>query len=450
MNSSDQPSLNFVLIPHGYDSKIHGIWPPTSILATEKTVTTRSWMPFSWVQVALSFILIWPLIVAGLRYHREQQRKRRFPFPTRESFAKMTVRDAWAIQLDLMDTETSSIFLLALKFAIFSVNGIPSISTLLVKTNKLPSERVHLRYSMTSVMIAEFLAFPPDDERALQAICRMNNIHQTYQRAGQILNDDLLYTLGLFAYLPVRWVGKYDWRELTDMEKCALGTFWKDIGDCMEIDYSDLPSSKTGWKDGLHWLEEVIEWGDRYEQRNMVPCVSNQRVALSAIDIILYTIPGFLRPLATKMIFALLEDRMIKALMLPEPSKFYKISVNAILDARRYIVRYFFPPRPSYLRFQPLSAKPDKDGRYYLQTYDSKPFYIKPTLASRWLTPTAIIRRLLGLPLPGDDGNEYSPRGYRLEELGPSWILRKKSIETDVRVAREKLNKNHTTGCPFG
>ncbi|KAM5472938.1 hypothetical protein MauCBS54593_002651 [Microsporum audouinii] len=395
-------------------------------------------------------MFLWPPIVASLRYSRERQRRKRFYFPTRESFAKMTVRDAWAIQLDLMDTETSSIFMLALKFAIFSVNGIPSISSLLVKTNKLPSERVHLRYSMTSVMIAEFLAFPPDDERALQAICRMNNIHQTYQKAGKILNDDLLYTLGLFAYLPVRWVGKYDWRELTDMEKCALGTFWKDIGDCMEIDYSALPSSKSGWKDGLHWLEEVTEWGDWYEQKNMVPNINNQRVALSAIDIILYTVPNFLKPTAKKMVFALLEDRMIKALMLPEPSKVYKFSVNTILDARRYIVRYFFPPRPSCMRFQPLSLKPDENGRYYLQTYDSKPFYIKPTLLSRWFSPTAIIRRVLGLPLPGDGGNEYCPRGYRLEELGPSWILAKKSIEHDVRIAREKLNENHTTGCPFG
>lgn len=168
---------------------------------------------------------------------------------------------------------------------------------------------------MTSVMIAEFLAFPPDDERALQAISRMNNIHQTYQKSGKILNDDMLYTLGLFAYLPVRWVGKYDWRALTDMEKCALGTFWKDIGDCMEIDYSQLPSFKSGWKDGLHWLEEITEWGDQYEKKNMVPCPSNRTVALSAIGIILYIVPDFLKPTAKKMIFALLEERMIKALM---------------------------------------------------------------------------------------------------------------------------------------
>ncbi|EGD98185.1 hypothetical protein TESG_05571 [Trichophyton tonsurans CBS 112818] len=450
MEFSNQSALDLVLISQEYSPHAPGRWPSASMPTTPNAVGTQSWMQLSWAQAAFTLIVIWPLIVAILRQSRERQRRKRFNFPTRDSFAKMTVRDAWAIQLDLMDTETSFFFMLALKFAIFSVNGIPSISSLLVRTNKLPSERVHLRYSMTSVMIAEFLAFPPDDERALQAISRMNNIHQTYQRAGKISNDDLLYTLGLFAYLPVQWVGKYDWRELTDMEKCALGTFWKDIGDCMEIDYSQLPSFKSGWKDGLHWLEEVTEWGDRYEEKNMVPCASNQLVALSAIGIILYIVPDFLKPTAKKMIFALLEDRMIKALMLPESSNLYKLSVKTILNARRHIVRYFFPPRPSCMRFQPLSNKADKDGRYYLQTYDSKPFYIKPTISSRWFSPAAIIRRVLGLPLPGDNGNEYYPRGYRLEELGPSWILDKKTINQDVKIARQKLDQNHTTGCPFG
>ncbi|EGE01608.1 hypothetical protein TEQG_00654 [Trichophyton equinum CBS 127.97] len=413
MEFSNQSALDLVLISQEYSPHAPGRWPSASMPTTPNAVGTQSWMQLSWAQAAFTLIVIWPLIVAILRQSRERQRRKRFNFPTRDSFAKMTVRDAWAIQLDLMDTETSFFFMLALKFAIFSVNGIPSISSLL-------------------------------------AISRMNNIHQTYQRAGKISNDDLLYTLGLFAYLPVRWVGKYDWRELTDMEKCALGTFWKDIGDCMEIDYSQLPSFKSGWKDGLHWLEEVTEWGDRYEEKNMVPCASNQLVALSAIGIILYIVPDFLKPTAKKMIFALLEDRMIKALMLPESSNLYKLSVKTILNARRYIVRYFFPPRPSCMRFQPLSNKADKDGRYYLQTYDSKPFYIKPTISSRWFSPAAIIRRVLGLPLPGDNGNEYYPRGYRLEELGPSWILDKKTINQDVKIARQKLDQNHTTGCPFG
>ena len=88
---------------------------------TPNVVESQLWMQFSWAQVAFTLIAIWPIIVAILRHSRERQRRKRFNFPTRDSFAQMTVRDAWAIQLDLMDTETSFFFMLALKFAIFSV-----------------------------------------------------------------------------------------------------------------------------------------------------------------------------------------------------------------------------------------------------------------------------------------------------------------------------------------
>lgn len=113
-------------------------------------------------------------------------------------------------------------------------------------------------------------------------------------------------------------------------------------------------------------------------------------------------------------------------------------------------MRYFFPPRPEFLNFAPLSAEPDANGRYFLRTYDSKPFYIKPTIYNRWLAPGALIRRMIGLPLPGDDGKEFFPTGYRLEELGPAHIIRKKTVEHDVSLVRARLDKNHTSGCPFG
>jgi hypothetical protein len=63
----------------------------------------------------------------------------------------------------------------------------------------------------------------------------MNYIHSGYQKAGKISQDDLLYTLSVFITEPITWVGKYEWRAMTDMEKCAIGTFWKSIGDAMGI-----------------------------------------------------------------------------------------------------------------------------------------------------------------------------------------------------------------------
>ena len=110
-----------------------------------------------------------------------------------------------------------------LVLAIYRTYGIPSISKLLVHTRQL-STRQHVgkRYADTSVLIQEFTVNPPDSERALDATARMNYIHSIYQRKGLISNDDMLYTLSLFALEPVRWVNKYEWREFTDLEVCAM------------------------------------------------------------------------------------------------------------------------------------------------------------------------------------------------------------------------------------
>jgi hypothetical protein len=83
------------------------------------------------------------------------------------------------------------------------------------------------------------MAWHPDARRTKEAISRMNYLHgyvsnplllrkfhtdeaSIYQKAGHISNDDLLYTLGLFALEPIRWIKEYEWREMTPMERCAM------------------------------------------------------------------------------------------------------------------------------------------------------------------------------------------------------------------------------------
>ena len=60
----------------------------------------------------------------------------------------------------------------------------------------------------TSVLIREFVSFPPTSERSIKAISRMNYIHGGYQVSGKISHDDLLYTLSVFMTEPVRWVSR--------------------------------------------------------------------------------------------------------------------------------------------------------------------------------------------------------------------------------------------------
>src|SRR5687767_7475550 len=96
------------------------------------------------------------------------------------------------------------------------------------------------RYEDTSLLIGEFLIHDPREQRTADAIARMNYLHGPYLKSGKITNDDLLYTLSVFITEPISWINRFEWRQVTDLEICALGTFWKSIGDAMSIDYSDL------------------------------------------------------------------------------------------------------------------------------------------------------------------------------------------------------------------
>src|SRR5690349_21491269 len=115
----------------------------------------------------------------------------------------------------------------------------------------------------------------------------MNYIHKPYRISGSITQPDLLYTLSVFITEPIRWIERYEWRPLNDMEICALGTFWKAIGDNMEIDYSELARYKDGWKDGIEFYEDIAAWAEEYEKQYMVPDINNKKTADRTTNLLL-------------------------------------------------------------------------------------------------------------------------------------------------------------------
>ena len=171
------------------------------------------------------------------------------------------------------------------------------------------------RYADTATLITEFTVNSPSSDRVINAIARMNYLHSGYQKSGKILDSDMLYTLSLFALEPPRWVERYEWRTLSDMELCALGTFWKSMGDVMMIPFNELPSHELGWKDGLHWLEEVRGWSLAYETAHMVPAVSNKQLADSTMDVLLWFIPPRLTETGRACASLLMEERLRRAMM---------------------------------------------------------------------------------------------------------------------------------------
>ncbi len=322
------------------------------------------------------------------------------------------------------------------------------MSSLLVATGELASsETASKRTADTGVIILEFALNKPSSKRAIKAIARMNYLHARYRKAGKISNADMLYTLSVFALEPARWINQYEWRHLTDLELCAGGTYWKAMGDAMEVSFEELPSHETGWKDGLHWLEEVKEWSLKYEHRYMVPARTNHQLADKHLDVIFLNVPKRFRVIGKKVVSVLVGDRLQKAMMLPEASPTYLHLISGALAVRRFLLRYFALPRPEFLRKDYISAEPDRaTGRYSSKEYLSYPWYVKPTFKRRWGSK-AWITRLLGRKLPGDDCNKYNPEGYLISEVGPASQKGKGGAEMEATEVR--LKEANRGGCPF-
>ena len=268
--------------------------------------------PYIYLILCLSYLTL----VAFFRNQRLRSILLKHHYPTRPSFAAMTNEDAYMIQQSIGELEFPFTFEKALQFALFRTYGIPTISKLLVQTGQFSEESTAAkRYVDTTVLIAEFMGYHPTSARSIEAISRMNYIHSQYQNSGKILDDDLLYTLSLFAVEPVRWIDQYEWRKLEDFEKCAIGTFWKAIGDAMGIKCSKLKSGENGWTDGLQWLDELTEWSTEYEKTFMIPDKNNYKTAEQTVAILLYSLPRFLKPYGKSIVSALMDDRLRTAMM---------------------------------------------------------------------------------------------------------------------------------------
>ncbi|KAJ5144559.1 hypothetical protein N7448_001951 [Penicillium atrosanguineum] len=359
----------------------------------------------------------------------------------------MTDHDAFAIQKTIMQMEYPFIVIKSLQFALFRTYGIPTISTLLLRTSQFSDSATSFkRYADTGTLIGEFMAFDPSSERAQTAIARTKFLHKGYRDSGKILEDDMLYTLSLFATEPIRFVKLYEWREMTEMERCAVGTYWKSLGDALAISYEKLPSGKIGFRDGIHWLEEVSEWSNYYELQHMKPHPRNKEIAEKTIDVLVYNLPGFMKPLGVYFVSFLMDERLRNAMMMETPPVFFRITFASIFQLRRVILRYLALPRPSFMRLDVFTEKPNEHGRNYVTFYEGAPFYVQPTIWNRW-GPVAWIKWAMGQPLPGDDGDKYYPRGYCTPDLGPKYFEGKGRKELEM--IKDTLRQQRLGQCPF-
>lgn len=178
--------------------------------------------------------------------------------------------------------------------------------------------------------------------RVLDSIARINYLHNRYRRAGKISDDDMLYTLSLFALEPSRWSRRMDWRGFSDVELCAEGVVWRDIGETLEIPYGALvPYLKGGGEDGVAWLTALEEWSMRYEAENAIPDETNRKVAVGTIDILLFDVPVVARGFFSGVISAVLDARTRTAMKYVLTPQAYIAPLQILTSITGYLSQVF-------------------------------------------------------------------------------------------------------------
>lgn len=325
--------------------------------------------------------------------------------------------------------------------------GIPTISQLLVKTGELcADDTASKRAADTGVLILEVLENHPTDKRGMEAMARMNYLHNRYRKAGKISNDDMLYTLSLFLHEPLRWIKRYEWRDASEIERCALGLYWRWYGESAEISYEALTFPEKQCKSGLEFADALDIWSREYEEKYMVPAETNKQMAKGTGDIKVNNWPDSLKPFGRKLTVAFMEPRLRKAMMAGEVSAPVEAFLNSVMVVRAFVTRNIALPRPSFLAARAVSEKPDKNGRLYKLDWIDKPWYVKPTFGERYGVP-ALLMKAFGRPVAGSEGTRFHPEGYVVTDIGPESLKGKGLGEMEKE--KEKLRGRKNVGCPF-
>ncbi|KAK3682326.1 hypothetical protein B0T22DRAFT_470839 [Podospora appendiculata] len=427
-----------------YLSKVHASLPSLADFnAAEWTPVAARWT------YGLGGLAAYLLLVRLLRYRRRDAMTRKYNYPTRSAMAAMTIEEATAINRQIIHLEFPIVYNKSLFFALFKTYGIPSISKLLAATTQVSSDATACKRAVdTEVLIDEMILQTPTSPRTIDSIARVNFLHERYRKSGKILDSDMLFTLGLFAMEPIRWISRYEWRELTLLERYAIGAFWKDLGTAMEIPYDVLKPYYEGsqYDDGLTWLEALDRWSQDYEKEHMVPAETNKLLADGTLNILFFNIPVVLRGFALNFIMPLLSPRLRKSMLIRQPyPAIFDHLLPSILAIRRLTLKYLCLPRPDFLKVMYITDEVDPaTGRYHANYYIAHPWYVKPTFWSRW-GPEALVTRLVGGVVPGDEGARYCPAGYSIPELGPTYQRGKGEKE----MAETKAKVRVMRGCPM-
>jgi hypothetical protein len=321
-------------------------------------------------------------------------------------------------------------FFFGTTWALVKTYGIASGTPLLVQTGQLSSPAtVGKRAEDTGVFIQVFVVGSVDSERGLRALSKVNWLHRRY--GAKIGNEEMIHTLAMFVLEPQKWIERYEWRAMTELEKVAAFVYWKEIGNRMGI--KDIPGTLT----------ELENWTEKFEEKHMVYCESNRICTESTVNLYLRNVPGFLKNSVRILVASLLEERVRIATGTPEPPWWAPRLVKSILCLRGWFIGNFFLPR---WHEKDVMSRPGVDGRLQRDLYAFEPWYVKSTWWKKLLTRVETMGNL-------QPGPQFKETGYLPEELGP--VEFEKASKDPVLKQAEAMSMYAArggasgVGCPF-
>lgn len=230
----------------------------------------------------------------------------------------------------------------SLEFALFRTYAVPSISALLAQTGRF-EHAGQRRYDDTSLIISEFVEEGFDSVRGRAAIRQMNRLHGRYA----ISNDDYLYVLSTFIFVPIDWHNQFGWRPPTQHENLANYYFWCEVGRRMAI--RDIPAT----------FEAYEQFYRAYERRHFVYAESNRRIADATIAIFCGWYPRVLTPLIRQIVYTFMDEPLRTAFGYPRANPLLKVITHSALKLGARVLRWLPPRRQPYsLRTRPIRSYP--------------------------------------------------------------------------------------------
>lgn len=416
--------------------------------------------------IAGVIFIIYILCIRQLRFQRARNHARLLAESQTLDTQEMPLPVAQKIYDSLMHAEFPFWFWKGIELALFRTYGIPTISSQLAKTSRLVApDKLPRRYVETEVLFLEFALRKWGTVPWLQATARTRAIHAGYRKSGAVREEDMLFTLAALATQPVILVEQLEWRNLNEAELCAIGTLYRAMADAFDIDYTQylapfVDKNKTSGLVGLDFYYALRNWQLSYEARAMTYTPQNRVLCDAAVGLLLWGVPGAsVKQFVTTALTTIMDDSLREAMGFPPTPFWIAKMTNSLLNTRRWFLQYLCPPRPDALKiqrwkdldpssigcaFSPAKPTPSKaddslsssnsngygpqdkisTGGIYrtpktrMVSYVAAPYFVKPTIWNRWLSPGTWWWWAMSRPIPGAE-DIHEPDGYSIPALGP-------------------------------